>query len=118
ALANGTQNSDGIISVTEGFGEIEIPILQDKPVFRALTLNGGFRYSGYKNRQDSTGRNSSYTAFTYKGELNWQIVEPLRLRGSINHAIRAPNVGELFSPLSLGNVNAADPCAGSNPSRP
>ncbi|MGQ7325474.1 TonB-dependent receptor, partial [Streptococcus suis] len=72
----------------------------------------------YKNRQDSTGRNSSYTAFTYKGELNWQIVEPLRLRGSINHAIRAPNVGELFSPLSLGNVNAADPCAGSNPSRP
>ncbi|WP_246847984.1 TonB-dependent receptor domain-containing protein [Sphingomonas beigongshangi] len=112
AKANGTQDSDGIISVNEAFGEIELPLIQDKPAFRALTVNGGFRYSAYKNHQDSTGRGSSYNAFTYKGELNWQLVEPLRLRASLNHALRAPNVTELFAPLSVGNVNAADPCAG------
>lgn len=115
ALESGTQNSDGIITVNEGFGEIEVPLVQDKPFFRSLTLNGGFRYSGYKNRQDSTGFNSSYNAFTYKGEVSWQVVEPLRLRASYNRAIRAPNISELFSNLSLGNVNAKDPCAGANP---
>ena len=115
ALAAGTQNSDGIIAVNEGFGELELPIVQDKPFFRSLTLNGGFRYSDYKNRQDSTGFRSSYTAFTYKGELSWHVAEPLRLRASYNRAIRAPNISELFSNLSLGNVNATDPCAGATP---
>ena len=115
ALAAGTQNSDGIIAVNEGFGELELPIVQDKPFFRSLTLNGGFRYSDYKNRQDSTGFRSSYTAFTYKGELSWHVAEPLRLRASYNRAIRAPNISELFSNLSLGNVNATDPCAGASP---
>ncbi|WP_271299558.1 TonB-dependent receptor domain-containing protein [Sphingomonas sp. CV7422] len=115
ALAAGTQNSDGIIAVNEGFGEIELPLVQDKPFIRGLTLNGGFRYSSYKNRQDSTGFRSSYNAFTYKGELSWQVVEPLRLRASYNRAIRAPNITELFSNLSLGNANATDPCAGAAP---
>lgn len=112
---NGLLDSDGIISVNEGFGEIEVPIVQDKPFFRALTLNGGFRYSDYRNRQKSTGFGSTYNAFTYKGEASWQVAEPLRLRGSYNRAIRAPNINELFSNLSLGNVNATDPCAGSKP---
>ncbi|MEH3159761.1 MAG: TonB-dependent receptor [Sphingomonas taxi] len=111
----GTQDSDGIIAVNEGFGEIELPIVQDVPFFRALTLNGGFRYSAYKNRQNSTGFSSSYNAFTYKGEVSWQVVEPVRLRASYNRAIRAPNISELFSNLSLGNVNATDPCAGAKP---
>lgn len=111
----GTQDSDGIIAVNEGFGEIELPIVQDVPFFRALTLNGGFRYSAYKNRQNSTGFSSSYNAFTYKGEVSWQVVEPVRLRASYNRAIRAPNISELFSNLSLGNVNATDPCAGATP---
>ncbi|MBI0475477.1 TonB-dependent receptor [Sphingomonas sp. MA1305] len=115
ALEAGTQNSDGIIAVTEGFGEIEVPLVQDKPFFRSLTVNGGFRYSDYKNRQDSTGFRSGYNAFTYKGELSWQVAEPLRLRASYNRAIRAPNISELFSNLSLGNVNATDPCAGASP---
>ncbi|MDR6146027.1 iron complex outermembrane receptor protein [Sphingomonas sp. SORGH_AS870] len=111
----GTQDSDGIIAVNEGFGEIEIPIVQDSAIGKSLTLNGGFRYSAYKNNQRSTGYSSRYNAFTYKGELSWQVIDPIRLRASFNHAIRAPNISELFSNLSLGNVNAQDPCAGAKP---
>ncbi|UIJ44673.1 TonB-dependent receptor [Sphingomonas cannabina] len=116
AQQGGATNADGIISVVEGYGEIEIPIIEDKPFFRSLTINGGVRYSSYDNKQNSTGFKSSYNVWTYKGELSWQPIEDLRLRASYNHAIRAPNVAELFASQSVGNVAAQDPCAGSSPS--
>jgi outer membrane receptor protein involved in Fe transport len=116
AQQNGTVNSDGIISVTEFYGEIEVPLIEDKPFFRSLTINGGLRYSSYDNKQNSTGYGSSYNVWTYKGELSWQPIDDLRIRASYNRAIRAPNVGELFASQSVGNVAAQDPCAGANPS--
>ncbi|MBF7015005.1 TonB-dependent receptor [Novosphingobium resinovorum] len=116
AQQNGTVNSDGIISVTEFYGEIEVPLIEDKPFFRSLTINGGLRYSSYDNKQNSTGYGSSYNVWTYKGELSWQPIDDLRIRASHNRAIRAPNVGELFASQSVGNVAAQDPCAGANPS--
>ena len=118
AIQNGTTNADGIIAATEGYGELEVPIVQDKPFFKALTINGGVRYSTYDNRQNSTGLHSSYDAFTYKGELSWQPVSDIRLRASYNRAFRAPQVGELFGSQSVGNVSAQDPCAGNSAKRP
>ncbi|MGK2911588.1 MAG: TonB-dependent receptor domain-containing protein [Sphingobium sp.] len=115
AQQGGTTNADGIISVTEGYGEIEIPLISDMPFVRSLTINGGLRYSSYKNQQKSTGFKSNFNVWTYKGELSWQPVDDLRLRGSYNHAIRAPNIGELFASQSVGNVAGQDPCSGSNP---
>ncbi|WP_404337672.1 TonB-dependent receptor domain-containing protein [Sphingomonas sp. MMS12-HWE2-04] len=115
AQQGGATNSDGEISVNEGFGEIEIPILQNLPFAHALTLNGGMRYSAYTNRQESTGLGSKYNAFTYKGEVTWAPIADLRLRASYNRAIRAPNIGELFGSQSIGNVAAQDPCSGATP---
>ncbi|MCJ2186653.1 TonB-dependent receptor [Novosphingobium beihaiensis] len=118
AQQNGTVNSDGVISVTELYGEIEVPLIEDKPFFRSLTINGGLRYSSYDNKQDSTGFGSSYNVWTYKGELSWKPVDDLRIRASYNRAIRAPNVQELFASQTVGNVAAQDPCAGANPTAP
>lgn len=115
AQQGGATNSDGIISVTEGYGEIEIPLISDMPFVRALTINGGVRYSAYKNEQKSTGFRSNFNVWTYKGELSWQPVDDLRLRASYNHAIRAPNVTELFASQAVGNVAGQDPCSGPNP---
>ncbi|KQO07826.1 TonB-dependent receptor [Sphingomonas sp. Leaf242] len=117
AKQGGINDADGNISVNEGYGEIEIPILQDKPFFKSLTLNGGARYSDYTNRQDSTGYRSKFNAFTYKGELSWEPVSDVRLRGSYNRAIRAPNISELFAAQQVGNVSAQDPCAGKGANR-
>ena len=116
AQQNGTLPSDGIIAVTEAFGEIEIPLIEDKPFFKSLTINGGLRYSSYDNKQNSSGIKSGYNVWTYKGELSWAPVDDLRVRASYNRAIRAPNVAELFASQSVGNVNGTDPCAGANPS--
>jgi iron complex outermembrane receptor protein len=115
AIQNGTTISDGRITVNEGFGEIEVPILQDLPFAHALTLNGGLRYSSYQNDQQSTGIRSKYNVWTYKGELSWAPSQDGRLRLSYNRAIRAPNVGELFAAQSIGNVSAQDPCSGASP---
>jgi outer membrane receptor protein involved in Fe transport len=111
----GTRNSDGVITVNEGYGEIEVPILSDLPFAKALTINGGVRYSSYHNEQHSTGFKSDFNVWTYKAELSYAPTSDLRLRASYNRAIRAPNISELFGAVSLGNVTATDPCSGPSP---
>ncbi len=115
AKQGGSTDSDGTITVSEGYGEIEVPLLQNLPFAHALTLNGGLRYSSYRNNQRSTGLRSTFTTWTYKGELNWAPSPDLRVRASYNHAMRAPNIGELFAATSIGNVAAQDPCSGASP---
>ncbi len=115
AKQGGFNDSDGRIAVTEGYGELEVPLVQDRPLFHDLTVNGAARYSAYKNSQGSTGFGSKYNVWTYKGEVTWSPVRDVRLRASYNHAIRAPNIGELFAAQSIGNVSAQDPCSGATP---
>jgi outer membrane receptor protein involved in Fe transport len=96
------------ISVQEGFGEIQVPIVQDMPFVHDLTFNGGYRYSHY-----STGINAN----TYKLGLEWAPTEDIRFRGGFNRAVRAPNLLELYTPQSVTNTSdvASDDCAGSSP---
>ncbi|MBW4331637.1 TonB-dependent receptor [Stakelama sp. CBK3Z-3] len=114
ALSKGYENSHGTIDVTEGFAEIDLPIIQDKPFAHMLGIDGGFRYSGYTNT--GIDSKSHYEASTYKLELNYAPTSDIRFRASYNRAIRAPNIAELFQSQGLGNVSASDPCAGSDPS--
>ncbi|TCP70960.1 TonB-dependent receptor [Sphingomonas sp. PP-CE-1G-424] len=115
AQQGGTTNSDGRITVNEGYGEIEVPILQDLPFAHELTVNGGLRYSAYRNDQQSTGLKSRYNVWTYKGEATWAPSKDARFRFSYNRAIRAPNISELFGSRLIGNVSAQDPCSGTAP---
>jgi iron complex outermembrane recepter protein len=115
AHQNGTNDADGVITVKEGYGEIEVPILADLPLVKALTINGGGRYSNYRNAQHSTGFKSDFNVWTYKAELSYAPTSDLRIRASYNRAIRAPNITELFGAVGLGNVAATDPCAGTTP---
>lgn len=112
---DGFSPADGVIEASEGYAELEIPILSNLPFAQALTLNGGARYSHYRNRQNSTGFSSSYNVWTYKGELSYAPIRDLRFRASYNRAIRAPNVGELFGSVTYDNLGASDPCSGDTP---
>jgi outer membrane receptor protein involved in Fe transport len=98
--------------VVEGFGELNAPLIQDKPFFHNLTFDGGIRYSHYK----IFGTNNSFNTTTWKGGGVWEPVEGFKFRGDYSHAVRAPNINELFSPTAVGLSNLfADPCAGSAP---
>jgi iron complex outermembrane recepter protein len=96
-------------SVSEGFMEIRAPLAQNQPFVRELGLDAGYRYSKYST--------AGHTG-AYKFELQYAPVEDLRLRGSFERAIRAPNIIELFVPPYYGQQGflGVDPCAGANPS--
>ncbi|WP_223796952.1 TonB-dependent receptor domain-containing protein [Sphingomonas nostoxanthinifaciens] len=103
----------GGYNVTEGFGELVAALIEDKPFFQNLTLETGVRYSHY--RVDAPSHPTSNTT-TYKAGGDWTPVEGVKFRGVYQHAVRAPNIYELFQPASPGLTNlSSDPCSGSKP---
>ncbi|RYY12327.1 MAG: TonB-dependent receptor, partial [Alphaproteobacteria bacterium] len=106
-------NIDGGYEVSEGYGELIAPLVQDKPFFQSLTLEGGIRYSHYKVFAPTS---PTYNTTTYKAGGSWEPATGLKFRGNYQRAVRAPNISELFSPVNTGLTNlSTDPCAGSNP---
>jgi len=97
-----TLGTNGGYDLTEGYGEIRVPVAQDMPFFQDLSLNGGYRYSSY---------NTAGAVNSYKYGAEWQPIDDFRLRASFQRAVRAPNVIELFTPQGLGLWSGSDPCA-------
>lgn len=101
---------NGGYHVYEAFGELIVPLLQDKPFFNSLTVEGGLRYSAYS--VDAPG-NPKFNTTTYKGGASWEPVSGLKFRGNYQHAVRAPNINELFAPVTTGLTNlTTEPCVG------
>ncbi|MHC5112636.1 MAG: TonB-dependent receptor plug domain-containing protein, partial [Planctomycetota bacterium] len=98
---------NGGYDVIEGFAEVIVPILEDIPGFYSLTAEGGIRVSDYSN---------AGTNVTWKAGGSWEPFEGFRFRGIYQVAVRAPNIGELFAPVTTGLTPLPiDPCAGANP---
>ena len=103
----------GGYNVQEFFGELIAPLVSDKPFFNELTAEAGVRYSKYA--VDAAGR-PRFNATTYKFGGTWSPVEDIKIRANYQRAVRAPNIGELFGPVSTGLTNLlVDPCAGAAP---
>jgi len=95
-------------SVTEEFAELRVPILQSEPWARELMFDTGYRHSNYT---------PGGSANTYKFEVQYAPLTDVRLRGSFQRALRAPNIIELFNPQTVTNTSvvSVDPCAGLAP---
>lgn len=98
-----TSRTGGQTKVSEIYGELLIPVLKDIPGFRQFNLELGARWSDY---------NTAGSIWTYKGLVDWTIVNNVRLRGGYQRANRAPNVAELFTGATTSVVGfaGADPC--------
>lgn len=94
----------GDYHVTELFAEARIPLVEGAPYAEELILDTAYRYSDY-----------DYGEYidTWAVGLNWAINPEVRLRGSVQRAVRAPTVHDLFLPQRFKLFSmAADPCAG------
>ncbi|WP_230292876.1 TonB-dependent receptor domain-containing protein [Croceicoccus sp. Ery5] len=104
-IANTNQQDpiSGSISAKEAYAEVSIPVLADAPFAEAFTIDGALRLSDY----DLFG-----TDWNYKLGADWEITGGLRLRATYGTGFRVPNVPELFSGVSEGNLTTTDPCSG------
>ena len=99
-----TPPDSGAYDVAEGYGELIVPLVEDKPFIYKLTLEGGIRFSNYSTTGAST---------TWKAGGTYEPFEGFKFRGMYQKAVRSPNIQELFqSPVQgLGNLTV-DPCQG------
>lgn len=99
---------NGKIEVTEGYLEAVAPILSGVAGAELLELNGAVRRTHY-SRSSATTTSSSVDVTTWKVGMVYAPTSELRLRASRSRDIRAPNLTELFGPVSAGRTTIIDP---------
>ena len=99
-----SQPVSGGFDVTEFFVEAGLPLVEDAPWAEELELNAGYRFSAYDYGKQ---------ADTYGIRAGWALNGDVRLRGSLQRAIRGPSVREQFLPQGFNLFDmSADPCGG------
>jgi outer membrane receptor protein involved in Fe transport len=83
------EDSFGEYDVSEVYGELLIPLASDSPV-GDFSLELGGRISDWSIPQVDKVN-------TYKVLIDWRMAPRYRMRGGFNRALRAPNLGELFT---------------------
>ena len=79
------------------------------PIIDTVEMSVGYRYSTAEFENDGISAPSD-SSDAYKVELSWQALDYMRVRGSYQKAVRAPNFSELFD----GGGSAPqyfDPCS-------
>ncbi|MDD1453182.1 TonB-dependent receptor [Sphingomonas sp. H160509] len=90
-------------NVKEGFGEIFLPVLADKPFFYRLNLTGSARYTDYASYGSDT---------TYKIAGEWEPFRGFGFRGSYGTSYRAPALAEQYLGSTSGFLGSnSDPCS-------
>lgn len=95
-----TAGDDQTIAV---FGEIDIPLLADKPFVEFLDFNASARYTDVESFGSDT---------TFKVGMNWAITDTFRARSTFGTSFRTPALFELHLADQTSSISAraADPC--------
>lgn len=98
---NGGPAVNASTEVAEAFAELVAPVLRDSAV-GSLDVEGAVRFSHY----DTIGN-----TLAWKLGADWAPIEDIRFRVTRSRSVRAPNIVELFAPVTGGTLNiTADPC--------
>jgi outer membrane receptor protein involved in Fe transport len=105
--ARWVQNTNGEVSsknhVYEGALELNVPLLKDVPGFQDLSTNLAGRWTKY----------STFDAVeSWKIGLNWQVIDSMRFRSTLSADIRAPNLNDLYQPVTIGSTSFTDRLTG------
>jgi outer membrane receptor protein involved in Fe transport len=88
--------------VEEGYAEVDVPILKDKPFFQELSLSGAGRVAHYNG---SVG-----TVWAYNGAAVYAPIRDIRFRVNYSHSVRAPTLFDLYNSPSQNFASVDDPC--------
>jgi iron complex outermembrane receptor protein len=94
----------GAYNVQEGFLELNIPVLKNQFV-DSLDFNAAGRITSYS---------TSGMVQTWKLGMTSQINEDIKIRATLSSDIRAPGIGELFSPILVSTQTQSYPPGGPN----
>jgi outer membrane receptor protein involved in Fe transport len=97
----------GSYNVKEAFGEFRLPLLENLAFAKRLDINGSYRRSQYSTEAKTN---------TWGVGVDWQPISQLRVRGSAQRAVRAPNIYELYTGQAVVLAGPSDdPCEGDTP---
>jgi outer membrane receptor protein involved in Fe transport len=99
---NALPDTSGRFDVKEAYAEVNIPILKDMAFAKQLNLRAAGRISDYSTI-------GSTTTWSIGGD--WAPIDDIRFRATRAKAVRAPNIGELFTgPSQTFPTGLIDPC--------
>jgi outer membrane receptor protein involved in Fe transport len=104
-----SQPTLGSFNVDEGYGELNIPIMNNAPLVDELEVTGAarvFKYSTFGSDK------------TYKFGGRYRPIRDVTIRGTYSTAFRAPNVADLYLGQLPSAEVATDPCAKTTPKTP
>lgn len=93
----------GSYDLHEVYGEINVPLLADKPGFYSLDIDAAARYSHYSTVGGK---------LTTKVGVAWRPIEDMLVRGTFSEGFRAPSILELYQGARQTNFQGTDPCNG------
>ncbi|HEY4275157.1 MAG TPA: TonB-dependent receptor [Rhizomicrobium sp.] len=102
--ANARPNLDKKFTVTEEYAEILAPVVRDIPFVQALNVDGAIRASDY---------NTIGSTIAWAGGVNWTVNDDVRMRFTLSQSVRAPNLLELYGPVTVTLTSAPNPCGSS-----
>ena len=96
----------GLISVVEGYGEVNIPVLKDLPLAKYLEFDGAIRETKNENENRTTGaatdgQERSHDIDSWKLSSIWDLTDWFRLRGTRSLDVRAAGFRELYESYSV-----------------
>ncbi len=96
------------LAVIEGFAEVRLPIIKDRPFVRELSIESAARVSNY-----NIGNTGTVVAYNAGGV--YAPIRDLRIRGSYAVSVRAPTQNDLYASSSQTFLNGLlDPCGALN----
>ena len=104
----------GTIEVLEGYGEANVPLLKDLPLFKYLEVDGALRETRNKNTDHTAGdqydQSRTHSFMSWKLSGIWDVTDWLRFRGTRSRDVRAPGFRELYQTYAVaggafGSVN-------------
>lgn len=101
---NALPDTSGEFNVKEAYAEVNVPILKDLPFAKQLNLRAAGRISDYT---------TIGTTKTWNVGGDYAPIDDIRFRATYAKAVRAPNIGELFTgPSQTFPTGLVDPCNG------